>query len=78
MTRDARPTRSVLGVGETIPPARFTAARVANALDQLLSSDDVAAACRRWRERIDAVDAVGRACDLIEDQYDRFVRHRPN
>jgi UDP:flavonoid glycosyltransferase YjiC (YdhE family) len=58
-----------LGVGEAIPPARFTPARVAAALDRLLSADEVAAACRRRREKVDAEDALRRACDLIEAQY---------
>jgi UDP:flavonoid glycosyltransferase YjiC (YdhE family) len=62
------------GVGEMILPGRFTASRVAAALDRLLSGDDVAARCRRWRDRIDATDAVRQACDLIEEQYGAFAR----
>jgi rhamnosyltransferase subunit B len=65
-----------VGVGESILPAQFTAPRVAAALDRLLSSESVAAACRRWRQRIDGPDAVRQACDLIEAQYDAFARHR--
>jgi UDP:flavonoid glycosyltransferase YjiC (YdhE family) len=61
-----------LGVGEIIPPNRFTPSIVAGALDRLLSSHDVAAACRRWSERIDSVASLGRTCDLIEEQYDSF------
>jgi rhamnosyltransferase subunit B len=57
-----------LGVGDLIPPAAFTAARVASTLERLGSSADVAAACRRYRARVDSAEAVRRACDLIEEQ----------
>lgn len=63
-----------LGVGETIRPARFTAARVAPALDRLLSAGDVTIACRRWQERVEGANAVRQACDLIEEQYDSRSR----
>jgi UDP:flavonoid glycosyltransferase YjiC (YdhE family) len=65
-----------LGVGEAIPPVRFTAERVAAALGRLLSAEQVAAACRQWRDRIDSADAVRQTCDLIEAQYERSVSHR--
>jgi UDP:flavonoid glycosyltransferase YjiC (YdhE family) len=64
---------SRLGVAETIAPAQFTESRVAAALERLLSSKDVADRCQQWRDRIDRGGAVTRACDLIEDQYDRAV-----
>jgi UDP:flavonoid glycosyltransferase YjiC (YdhE family) len=66
---------AALGVGEAIPPARFTAARVRAALDRLLSDEDVSAACRRCRDRIHGVVAVERACDLIEEQHRLFTRN---
>jgi rhamnosyltransferase subunit B len=68
---------SRLGVGEVLPPERFTPPRVAAALERLLSSADVAAACKRWRARVDAAEAVGRATDLIEDQYGDGVVRAP-
>jgi MGT family glycosyltransferase len=58
-----------LGVGEVIPPDRFTPPRVAAALERLLSDSDVGAACRRWSARVDSADAVRRASDLIEAQF---------
>ena len=55
-----------LGVGAWLPPQRFTADRVAAALAGLLSSPDVAQACRRYRDVQQETDALGQACDLIE------------
>jgi len=55
-----------LGVGRFITPRRFTAPRVAPALGDLLSSDKVAAACRRYRDAVMAMDAVGRTCEIVE------------
>ncbi|HEV3060138.1 MAG TPA: glycosyltransferase [Vicinamibacterales bacterium] len=66
---------TALGVADTIPPARFTAARVGTALDRLLSDNSVSAACRRCRELIEGVHAVERAGDLIEEQHDQFRHH---
>jgi rhamnosyltransferase subunit B len=60
-----------LGAGESIRPGQFTPERVARALDRLTSSPTVAAACGACREKIAAVDAVGRACGLIEELYER-------
>jgi UDP:flavonoid glycosyltransferase YjiC (YdhE family) len=62
-----------LGVAETILPGRFTAPRVASALERLLTADDVSAACRRCRERFDGAKAVERVCDLIEEQHRLFT-----
>jgi UDP:flavonoid glycosyltransferase YjiC (YdhE family) len=66
----ARLTR--LKVGETIPPRRFSGTRVAAALDRLLGQNEVAVECARCRDRIAEMKATRWACDLIEEQYDRF------
>ena len=60
-----------LGAGEAIAPSAFTPRGVSKALDRLLSSERVLAACREWQERVRAADAVTRACDLLEETYDR-------
>ena len=63
---------SRLGVGEVIPPERFTPQLVAAALRRLLSNGDVAAACARCRARVDPNAAVRCASDVIEEQYRTF------
>ncbi len=55
-----------LGVGAAIAPSRFTGARVADALQHLLSSRGAAESCRRYAERIGSADAIAQTCDLIE------------
>jgi UDP:flavonoid glycosyltransferase YjiC (YdhE family) len=60
-----------LRAGRWLSPARFRAPDVAAALQWLLSSSEVAAACRQWQERMKAVNAVGLACDLVEKQFAR-------
>lgn len=60
-----------LRVGEMLPPARFTESQLAATLERLLTSSDVAAACRQCREKIASVNAVGLACDLIEKQFEQ-------
>jgi len=55
-----------LGVAEAIRPERFRADRLAAALERLLTSDAVAANCRRWAERCDGDQAIDRACDELE------------
>jgi UDP:flavonoid glycosyltransferase YjiC (YdhE family) len=62
-----------LGVGEAITQARFTGERVAASLTRLLSSDNVAAACRRWSGETMAVNGARNACDLLEKQYESFA-----
>jgi rhamnosyltransferase subunit B len=62
-----------LGVGEAITQARFTGERVAASLTRLLSSDNVAAACRRWSGETMAVNGGRNACDLLEKQYESFA-----
>jgi rhamnosyltransferase subunit B len=65
-----------LGVARALAPRHFTADRVAAALGQLVSSDEVAAACRRWRERIDSQQALACTCDLLEEQFAGFAGRR--
>jgi UDP:flavonoid glycosyltransferase YjiC (YdhE family) len=68
-----------LGVGESLAPAQFTGPRVAEALQRLLTSSAVAEACKASRDRIQAEDGVGRACDLIEQQFNAWQdRADPN
>jgi len=55
-----------LGVGEAIAPARFTSARVAQALSRLLSDAGVRASAETWRRAIESADALRRTCELIE------------
>ena len=62
-----------LGVGEAITQARFTGERVAASLTRLLSSDNVATACRRWSGETMAVNGARSACDLLEKQYECFA-----
>ena len=61
-----------LGVGDSLTPAQFTGPRVADALERLLTSSAVAEACKASRDRVQAEDGVGRACDLIEQQFDAW------
>jgi UDP:flavonoid glycosyltransferase YjiC (YdhE family) len=64
---------SRLGVGEAIVPTRFTPERVAASLTRLLSSDNVAIACRRWSAETFAVNGARNSCDLLEEQFDCFT-----
>jgi rhamnosyltransferase subunit B len=54
-----------LGLGRSIPESRYRAARVARTIESILAADTSA---RRadYASRIDSVDAVTRACKLIE------------
>jgi UDP:flavonoid glycosyltransferase YjiC (YdhE family) len=55
-----------LGVARSLPPKRFTGARVAHALGELLDSPAVARRCREVAGRFEGVDSLGEACRLIE------------
>jgi rhamnosyltransferase subunit B len=58
---------SKLNVGALLPPAKFTAQTVAIALDRLLSSTTIAAACRSAAERVRADgDVSAKTARLIE------------
>jgi UDP:flavonoid glycosyltransferase YjiC (YdhE family) len=56
-----------LGVGTWVTPRKFTAKRVAKALEGLLESPETTAACRKYAEAIRSVDAVAQTCDLLEE-----------
>ena len=55
-----------LGVARTILPRRFTAARLARALDELLSSETTAEHCRELAERMAAHNGLAAAADALE------------
>jgi rhamnosyltransferase subunit B len=55
-----------LGVARWLPPARFTAGRVADALSQLLGEPEVARASAEYRHRLAGVSGIAMACDLLE------------
>ena len=55
-----------LGVARTLWPAAVNGRAAARALDALLGSADVAAACRAAARRFDGADPVTRTCELIE------------
>jgi UDP:flavonoid glycosyltransferase YjiC (YdhE family) len=55
-----------LGLGVSVYPERYKAARVARQLKQLLSSPKIQARCAEFARKIDPAAAVERACELIE------------
>jgi rhamnosyltransferase subunit B len=55
-----------LGVGAWLTPARFTADRVARALEQLLTSTSVPHICRDLADRMRDDDSLGTVCEEIE------------
>ena len=55
-----------LGVAVVIPARKYTARRIAAALQMLLDSPQVARACRDVASRFAGVDPLERTCDLIE------------
>ncbi len=55
-----------LGVGRTIPRARYRAKRVAEELDRLLNNAGYAQRARQIGARIANEDGVARACDAVE------------
>jgi rhamnosyltransferase subunit B len=58
-----------LGVGSSIGVRRYRAPRVATLLHELIDSADVAARCREVARRFEGVDAIGTACDLVEELF---------
>jgi len=71
-----------LGVGSSLRPRAFRAATVARTLDRLLASPTVRARCRGVASRLEGVDAMGSACDVLErlgargSTYDETTRAR--
>jgi rhamnosyltransferase subunit B len=55
-----------LGVGDWLLPKRFTSANLTPILERLLGSTQVAARCRDFAARCQAVDGLGQACDVVE------------
>jgi UDP:flavonoid glycosyltransferase YjiC (YdhE family) len=55
-----------LGVAAVIPSRRYTGRRAADALRNLMASQDVARAGREVAARLAGADGIGQACDLIE------------
>jgi UDP:flavonoid glycosyltransferase YjiC (YdhE family) len=58
-----------LGVGGWIPKARFTGARVAEALGRLVNDPEVARACAGVAERLRARNGLARAADAITARF---------
>jgi UDP:flavonoid glycosyltransferase YjiC (YdhE family) len=65
-----------LGVGASLPPRRFKAPAVAQRLDKLLSSHDVAARCREVAQRFYGADPVGETCRLVEEMVPAGMRQK--
>jgi UDP:flavonoid glycosyltransferase YjiC (YdhE family) len=55
-----------LGVAEVVKPKKYKAEKVAQSLERLVTSKEVAHACREVAGRFVGVDALGKACELIE------------
>jgi UDP:flavonoid glycosyltransferase YjiC (YdhE family) len=55
-----------LGVGSWIVPSKFTGARVAAALTDLLADGRVCVECKRWKAEMENGDPVGKTCEVIE------------
>jgi rhamnosyltransferase subunit B len=55
-----------LGLGRSIPHSRYRARRVVRTIEEILSDGTSAQRRREFASRIDSVDAVTRACKLIE------------
>ena len=58
--------REELGVGRGLPPKRFKGPRVAEILEELIGSGDVAARCGELARKVREGDPVTRTCELIE------------
>jgi len=57
-----------LGAGSSLPNARFRVAEVTRALEQLIGDPLVATQCQLYRERMQAIDGLKMAADLIESE----------
>lgn len=56
-----------LGLGSRIYPEQYKAARVAQELNQLLSSPQIKARCAKHEIAMDSTAALDRTCDLVEN-----------
>jgi UDP:flavonoid glycosyltransferase YjiC (YdhE family) len=55
-----------LGVGDYLPPQKFTGTAVARKLDHLLHSPEVSANCQKYAPLVNFEQALDRTCRLIE------------
>jgi UDP:flavonoid glycosyltransferase YjiC (YdhE family) len=55
-----------LGVAKVLPPPSWQPENVGVAIDALLRSPEVGAACARWRERLEVEDELSAGCVQIE------------
>jgi UDP:flavonoid glycosyltransferase YjiC (YdhE family) len=62
-----------LGVGDWLAPDKFEADAVAAKLKALIASADVRRACGQYREALAGRDAIGRACELLEESGARHA-----
>jgi len=67
-----------LGLGSSVYPERYTAARVARILRELLTSSEIRSRCASYCRRIDSAAALNRACDLIENLGQNHARSKQN
>jgi len=67
-----------LGLGSSVYPERYTAARVARILRELLTSSEIRSRCASYCRRIDSAAALNRACDLIENLGQNHARSNQN
>lgn len=63
-----------LGLGESVYPEKYKAARVSAALKRLTSSAEVARRCAEFAPKIDSGNALARACGWIESLGARQVK----
>ena len=54
-----------LGVAKLLKPRHFTGPRLAKMIDQLFSSDQIAAGCRAAQEKMRGADPIEQICDLL-------------
>lgn len=60
-----------LGLGRTLYPERYRAARVARMLKEITGSGKMRQNCAEYAKRIDSDDSLRRTCELIEELGDR-------
>lgn len=63
-----------LGVGDELPPAHFTAEKVARRLDWLLTDPQVRRRCQQLAERCQGSDGLGQSCDAVEQSVEKQLQ----
>jgi rhamnosyltransferase subunit B len=58
-----------LGVGDSLPEAKFTARKLIPKLKALLESADVSAACQKVRERMRPCNGIAQTVDVLESRW---------